>query len=128
MQNLQKNVFPTWIARKRASFFREAIQTVFSRKILEAVRLIPIETLHLVAGYGLIVSGLLAFSVHGLEMALSWAIFGSMYISMSDVGENEMSQEKLRSRKHVLRRIFGYAGALLTLCLVLYYLSMILSL
>lgn len=89
--------------------------------------IIPIETLHLIAGYGLVVSGILAYFLHGIEMALSWAIFGSMYISMSEVGEDEMSPEKLSSTRHFLRRMFGYAGALLTIFLMLYYLNMILN-
>ena len=54
-------------------------------------------------------------------MALSWTIFGAMYISMSDVGENEMSEEKLVHLKHIIRRFFGYLGALFSITLVIYY-------
>tara|TARA_B100000963_G_C22314094_1_gene531328 strand:+ start:364 stop:648 length:285 start_codon:yes stop_codon:yes gene_type:complete len=83
--------------------------------------LISIEILHLIAGFSLVVSGILVFFIDGFEMALSWAIFGAMYISMSDVGENEMSEEKLRHRSHQIRRLFGYLGSVLGLTLTIYY-------
>ena len=85
--------------------------------------LISIETLHLIAGFSLVISGILVYFIDGFEMALSWAIFGAMYISMSDVGENEMSEKKLKHRSHIIRRIFGYAGAILGLVLIFYYIS-----
>jgi len=85
--------------------------------------LISIETLHLIAGFSLVISGILVYFIDGFEMALSWAIFGAMYISMSDVGENEMSEEKLKHRNHIIRRIFGYVGAILGLVLIFYYIS-----
>lgn len=85
--------------------------------------LISIETLHLIAGFSLVISGILVYFIDGFEMALSWAIFGAMYISMSDVGENEMSEEKLKHRSHIIRRIFGYVGAILGLVLIFYYIS-----
>ena len=85
--------------------------------------LISIEKLHLVAGWSLIVSGGLVYFIDGLEMALSWTIFGAMYISMSDVGENEMDAEKLNNRNHLIRRMFGYIGAFLGITLVFLYFS-----
>lgn len=83
---------------------------------------ISIEVLHLIAGFSLVISGILVFFIDGFEMALSWTIFGAMYISMSDVGENEMSEEKLVHSSHIIRRFFGYLGALFSISLVIFYL------
>lgn len=87
--------------------------------------LVSIETLHLIAGFSLILSGILVYSIDGLEMALSWSIFGAMYISMSDIGEGEMSEEKRKQPRHVIRRLFGYSGAIFSVLLVLFYLNKI---
>lgn len=87
--------------------------------------LISIENLHLIAGFSLVMSGILVYFLSGIEMSLSWGIFGAMYISMSDIGENEMTEDKKNHRKHTMRRFFGYAGAVLGVFLVLYYLSLI---
>jgi len=83
--------------------------------------LISIESLHLIAGFSLVISGVLVYFIDGFEMALSWAIFGAMYISMSDIGENEMNEEKLKHRSHLIRRLFGYLGAILGIALTIYY-------
>ena len=83
--------------------------------------LISIENLHLVAGSSLVISGILVYFIDGVEMALSWAIFGAMYISMSDIGEYEMSEEKRNNSAHIIRRLFGYLGAILGIVLVLFY-------
>ena len=85
--------------------------------------LISIERLHLIAGYSLVFSGVLVYFLDGFEMALSWVIFGAMYISMSDVGEFEMEEEKLNHRSHVIRRLFGYVGSVLGVVLFFYYFS-----
>jgi len=84
---------------------------------------ISIESLHLIAGFSLVISGILVFFIDGFEMTLSWAIFGAMYISMSDIGEDEMSEEKFKHRSHLIRRIFGYLGAILGVVLIFYYLN-----
>ena len=83
--------------------------------------LISIERLHLIAGFSLFASGVLAYFSIGIETALSWAIFGAMYISMSDIGEEEMSQEKLSHINHKIRRLFGYFGAIFSVVLMVYY-------
>ena len=83
---------------------------------------ISIEALHLVAGFSLVTAGFLVYFINGIEMALSWAIFGAMYISMSDIGESEMSDDKLNEVNHFIRRLFGYFGALFSLGLVAFYL------
>lgn len=85
--------------------------------------LISIEKLHLIAGFSLFASGVLAYFSIGIETALSWAIFGAMYISMSDIGEDEMSKEKLNHINHIIRRLFGYFGAIFSVVLMLYYLN-----
>ena len=89
--------------------------------------LISIEALHLIAGFSLVISGVLVYFIDGFEMALSWGIFGAMYISMSDVGENEMSEEKIKHRSHKVRRTFGYLGAVLGVALSIYYISSLLA-
>ena len=88
--------------------------------------LISIEKLHLIAGFSLVISGTLVYFIDGIEMALSWGIFGAMYISMSDIGENEMSEQKRKHSNHKIRRIFGYLGAVFSVMLVLFYLGKIL--
>ena len=88
--------------------------------------LISIERLHLIAGFSLVISGVLVYFIDGIEMALSWAIFGAMYISMSDIGEDEMSEEKRNEINHKVRRLFGYMGAIFSLSLVFYYLNTLL--
>ena len=92
---------------------------------MEKRYLISIERLHLIAGFSLVFSGILVYFIDGFEMSLSWAIFGAMYISMSDVGEDEMSEEKLKHKSHIVRRIFGYVGAILGIVLTFYYLSIL---
>ena len=87
--------------------------------------LISIEKLHLIAGFSLVISGILVYFIDGFEMSLSWIIFGAMYISMSDIGENEMSEEKLNQPSHTIRRLFGYVGAAFSVILVLFYLNKI---
>ena len=88
--------------------------------------IISIERLHLIAGFSLVISGILVYFIDGFEMALSWAIFGAMYISMSDIGEDEMNEAKLNHPNHIIRRLFGYLGAVLGVVLVLFYLNKIL--
>ncbi|BDD05547.1 hypothetical protein [Aureibacter tunicatorum] len=88
--------------------------------------LITIERLHLIAGFALVISGILAYFSNGLETALSWIIFGAMYISMSDIGEDEMSVEKLNHPNHLIRRSFGYFGTIFSIVLALFYLNRIL--
>ncbi|WP_299530204.1 hypothetical protein [Ulvibacterium sp.] len=85
--------------------------------------IIPIEKLHLIAGFSLILSGFLAYFTDGFEMTMSWVIFGAMYISMSDIGEGDMSEEKLNHTSHTIRRLFGYVGATFSLVLVFFYLN-----
>ena len=84
---------------------------------------ISIEKLHLLAGLSLVISGGLVYFIDGVEMALSWAIFGAMCISMSDIGENEMTEQKRTRPNHKIRRIFGYLGAIFSIILVLFYIS-----
>ena len=88
---------------------------------------ISIEKLHLIAGLSLVISGGIVYFIDGVEMALSWAIFGAMYISMSDIGEDEMNDQKRNHLNHKTRRLFGYLGASFSIILVLFYTSIILS-
>lgn len=84
---------------------------------------ISIEKLHLIAGFSLVTAGIIAYFPEGLETALSWMIFGTMYISMSDIGEDEMSEEKLNHPNHTVRRLFGYLGATFSISLVIFYIT-----
>jgi len=88
---------------------------------------ISIENLHLIAGFSLIISRAIVYFIDGIEMALSWMIFGGMYISMSDIGEDDMTTEKQNHRSHKNRRAFGYLGASFSLVLVFYYLFKLLQ-
>lgn len=88
---------------------------------------VSIELLHLIAGFSLVLSGIAVYFISGLEMMLSWTVFGAMYISMSDIGENEMSEDKKNHYRHQIRRIFGYTGAILSLFLLSFYLLKILQ-
>jgi hypothetical protein len=54
-------------------------------------------------------------------MGLSWLIFGAMYISMSDIGEDEMSEDKLNHPNSTIRQIFGYVGAIFSITIVIFY-------
>lgn len=83
--------------------------------------LISIESLHLISGFSLVVSGVLVYFLDGVESAFSWLIFGAMYISMSDVGEDDMSEAKLKHVRHTVRRLFGYVGAIFSLLLLIFY-------
>ncbi len=94
---------------------------------MEKKYIISIEKLHLIAGFSLVLSGILVYFVDGLEMALSWGVFGAMYISMSDIGEDEMTTKKLDHLSHKVRRLFGYIGAGLSLILVVYYIKALLG-
>lgn len=82
---------------------------------------ISIEKLHLIAGFSLVVSGILAYFFDSFEMGLSWLIFGAMYISMSDIGEDEMSEDKLNHPNSAIRQIFGYVGAIFSITIVIFY-------
>ena len=94
---------------------------------MEKKYIISIENLHLIAGFSLVISGILVYFINGLEMALSWIIFGAMYISMSDIGEADMTLEKLNQRNHKIRRLFGYVGAGSSVVLVLFYIQTLLG-
>lgn len=100
------------------------MKNVFVRLMENKKYIISIEKLHLIAGFSLIISGALVyFSDGGFEMALSWGVFGAMYISMSDIGEGEMSEQKRNHLKHKTRRLFGYLGAVFSVLLVFFYLN-----
>tara|TARA_X000000368_G_C22615100_1_gene529730 strand:+ start:92 stop:379 length:288 start_codon:yes stop_codon:yes gene_type:complete len=84
---------------------------------------ISVEVLHLIAGFSLITSGIIVCFNNEFEMGFSWGIFGAMYVSMSDIGEDEMSEEKQKKIAHKNRRLFAFFGALFSLILVFYYLK-----
>ena len=101
---------------------------VFVNKNIMEKRLLPIEWLHLAAGYLLIASWVLSYFIHGIEMFISWCVFGCMYISMSDIWENDKKYSEINSVAHRNRRLKWYLGALLSGWLVVYYLSNLLQL
>ena len=102
------------------------MESVFANTGVKRKFLISIEILHLVAGFSLVISGGLVLFIDGIEMALSWLIFGAMYISMSDIGEDEMTEEKINGKAHKVRRLFGYLGAVFSVLLVLFYMQKLL--
>lgn len=81
---------------------------------------ISVELLHFFTGACLVVCGGITYLTEGFGMMLSWAIFGAMYISMSDIGEDSMSEEKRASKRHQVRVYFAYFGALLSVLLLVY--------
>lgn len=84
----------------------------------EVVSPVSVELLHFFTGFSLVVCGGISYFTEGLGMMLSWSIFGAMYISMSDIGEDEMKKNKRLSRRHLTRVIFAYAGAFLSIALL----------
>lgn len=85
-------------------------------------RILTIENLHLFTGFTLIIAGILGYFADGVTTLLSWAIFGAMYISMSDIGEGNMTKEELASINHIIRTVAAYLGAILSTCLSVFYL------
>ena len=81
-----------------------------------------IENLHLFIGFGLIICGIMSYPLDSLGSMLSWAIFGAMYISMSDIGEEEMSTMKKSMLRHKVRFFGAYLGVILTVWLFIYLL------
>lgn len=80
---------------------------------------LSVEFLHFFTGFCLVVCGGISYLTEGLSMMLSWTIFGAMYVSMSDIGEDEMKTTKRSSRRHITRVLFAYAGAILSIILLL---------
>jgi len=74
-------------------------------------KFLTIENLHLLTGAILILSGILSYQKDGLGATLSWAIFGAMYISMSDIGESKMSDNEKTAVNHKVRTVAAYLGA-----------------
>ena len=73
--------------------------------LLKKKSLFPIERLHLIAGFSLVLSGIMAFFIYDVEMAISWGVFGAMYISMSDIGEGDMSEEDRKVAEEKLEEL-----------------------
>ena len=88
---------------------------------------ISVEFLHFFTGACLVVCGGITYLPEGFGMMLSWAIFGAMYISMSDIGEDEMSPTNRASKRHQIRVYFAYFGALLSVVLLIYTIMQYLS-
>ena len=86
----------------------------------DSVPTISVELLHFFTGACLVVCGGVTYLTEGFSMMLSWAIFGAMYISMSDIGEDEMSSSKRASKRHQIRVYFAYFGALLSIVLLVH--------
>lgn len=89
--------------------------------------LIPIEWLHLITGYILIISGISAYFTEWLGMFLSWWIFGCMYISMSDIWEKSKSNKEKQWLLHKNRRFTAYIWFILSVILLWYYIFQIIN-
>ena len=89
--------------------------------------IVSVEILHFFTGICLILCGMFSYVTEGMSMMLSWTIFGAMYVSMSDIGEEEMSSSKRESKRHQMRVIFAYVGALLSIILLIHSLLFFLS-
>ena len=79
----------------------------------------PVEFLHFFTGGILILAGIFAFFDDGIVSMLSWCIFGSMYISMSDIGECQMCCTEKTSKKYKIRFFGAYLGAALAVLLLM---------
>ncbi|MEM7162224.1 MAG: hypothetical protein AAF487_07245 [Bacteroidota bacterium] len=90
-------------------------------------KLISIETLHLVAGFSLVLAGLIVIFNQGIEIAMSWIIFGAMYISMSDIGEKKMRSSEKKAKRFKLKFFFAFIGAIFSQFLLFYYLFEMIS-
>ena len=75
---------------------------------------ITIENLHLLTGLILILSGILSYREDGITSTLSWAIFGAMYISMSDIGESKMDDSEKAAINYKIRTFTAYLGVSLS--------------
>ena len=89
------------------------VNFVYMKKIL------TVENLHLFTGFTLVVAGLISYQQEGVGMMLSWSIFGAMYLSMSDIGEDKMTATEIASLNHKIRVIAAYFGAILAIWLLL---------
>lgn len=85
-----------------------------------AIRALSVEALHFFTGASLILCGGITYLTEGLSMMLSWTIFGAMYMSMSDIGEDDMRPKKRSSRRHLTRVVFAYIGAILSVVLLVH--------
>lgn len=74
-------------------------------------KLLSVENLHLFTGFMLVIAGLISYQQEGVSTMLSWTIFGAMYISMSDIGERNMSTEQMASANHKIKTLAAYLGA-----------------
>ncbi len=79
-----------------------------------------VESLHLITGLLLIISGGISYLQEGVSMMLSWSIFGAMYVSMSDIGEKCMCCEEKTSLNHYVRIFFAFLGMTLAVWLMVY--------
>lgn len=77
-----------------------------------------VESLHLLTGTLLIIAGGLSYVQEGVGMMLSWAIFGAMYLSMSDIGEKCMCCDEKASINHFVRKFAAFLGFGLSVWLV----------
>ena len=84
--------------------------------------LIRTELYNLLTGLFLVVAAIIDLSRGDISMALSWGIFGAMYLVMDDYSYNEGKQKTLLEKStHLSRVLFGPIGALLSFVLVIYY-------
>lgn len=88
------------------------VNFIYMKKIL------TVENLHLFTGFALIAAGLISYQQEGVGMMLSWAIFGAMYLSMSDIGEDKMAAAEIASINHKIRVTAAYLGAILAVWLL----------
>ena len=79
---------------------------------------VNVENLHLFTGSMLVIAGLISYQQEGVSMMLSWAIFGAMYLSMSDIGERKMTAVEMASISHKVRKYAAFLGAGLSIWLL----------
>lgn len=85
---------------------------------------IKTEIFNLFTGLCLIVAGAIDFMRDDYSMALSWAIFGCMYLVMDDYKYNEGETKTLSEKiTHHSRQVFSLGGAVLSVALIVYYVA-----
>lgn len=83
------------------------------------------EIYNLLTGLFLLIAAAIDLYRKDYSMALSWGIFGAMYLVMDDYTYNDGSKNKTLLQKitHLSRQVFSVVGVVLSFVLVIYYIQ-----
>ena len=82
---------------------------------------IKTELLNFLTGVFVTLCGVLNFFSGSFEMAMSWIIFGAMYLVMGDYLQNPKMGTVLEKVTDAGRRIFSWVGFIGSIVLTVYY-------